>query len=110
MRFRVGQNLSHGLAVQLVRFLGVGVAFRATVPETTMELIGGARLCAPTVDRKLPNSLFAAISLMTDCASRSVRFARESLDGHLSVRLCLLRMESVIRVTTHVPSRRHVLH
>ena len=42
-------------------FLGVRVAFRATVPETSMELIGGARLSTPSIDRKLPNSLFAAL-------------------------------------------------
>ena len=80
MLFRVGQKRGHGLVVLRIRFLGVGVAFRATVPETSMELIGGARLSAPSIDRKLPNSLFAAITLMTDRASRSVRFACEPLD------------------------------
>ena len=72
--FRVGQKLSHGLAVQLVRFLGVGVAFWATVKLAAVELVSRMRLSTPPIDRKLPNSLFAAISLMTDCASRSLRF------------------------------------
>ena len=108
--FRVGQKRGHGLVVLRIRFLGVGVAFRATVPETSMELIGGARLSAPSIDRKLPNSLFAAITLMTDRSSRSVRFAREPLDGHLPIRLCDVWPETRFRSTARIPSRRHILH
>ena len=108
--FRVGQKRGHGLVVLRIRFLGVGVAFRATVPETSVELIGGVRLSTPSIDRKLPNSLFAAITLMTDCASRSVRLAREPLDGHLPIRLGLLRTELIFLPTTRIPPRGHVLH
>ena len=75
MRFRVGQKLSHGLVVLRIRFLGVGVAFRATVKIAAVELVSRMRLSTSSIDRKLPNSLFAAISLMTDCAFRSVRFS-----------------------------------
>ena len=105
MRFRVGQKLSHGLVVLRICFLWL-MTFRTTVPERSMELISGARLCAPTVDRKFTYPLFTTISLMTDAETRSLRFAREPLDGHLSVKLCLLRTEPVLLPTTHAPSRR----
>ena len=69
MLFHVGQKRGHGLVVLRIRFLGVGVAFRATVPETSVELIGGARLSTPSIHRKLPNSLLPSVDLMADRAS-----------------------------------------
>ena len=105
--FRVGQKHRHGLAVLRVRFLGVGVALRTTVPETPVKLVCSSRLRAPTVDREIPYSLLPSVDLVTDVETRSLRFAREPLDGHLSERLCLLRTESVLRSSTRVPTRRH---
>ena len=106
---RVFQQLTHRLFVHSVDLLGVGVAFRTAVKIAAVELLRRSYFCTPSIHRKLPNSLFAAISLMTDSETRSLRFAREPLDGHLSVRLGSLRPESVLRSTTRVPSRRHIL-
>ena len=71
---RVFQQLTHRLFVHSVDFLGVGVAFRAAVKIAAVELIRRSYFCTPSIHWKLPNSLFAAISLMTDAVSRSVRF------------------------------------
>ena len=64
--FRVGQKRGHGLVVLRIRFLGVGVAFRATVPETSVELIGGARLSAPPINQEFPYPLLPSVALMAD--------------------------------------------
>ncbi len=83
--FRVGQKHRHRLTVFRVRFLGVGVALRTTVPETAMELVRSTRLRAPTVDREIPYSLLPSVDLVTDAETRSLLFAREPLDGHLAI-------------------------
>ncbi len=51
--FRLSQEHPHGLTVHSVDFLWL-MTFRATVPETAMELVRSTRLCAPPVNRKLP--------------------------------------------------------
>ena len=94
--FRVGQKHRHGLAVLRVRFPGVGVALRTTVPETPVKLVCSSRLCAPTVDREIPYSLLPSVDLVTDVETRSLRFAREPLYSHLSEWLCLLRTEFLL--------------
>ena len=75
-----------------------------------MKLVCSTCLCTPPVDQKFSNSLLPSVDLMTDAALRSNRFPSSPLDGRLFARLGLLRTESILLATTHVPSRRHVLH
>ena len=108
--FRVGQKHRHGLAVHGVDFLGIGVALWAAVKIAAVELVSRMRFRTPPVNRKLPNSLLAAISLMTDAETRSLRFPIQPLDSHLPERLCLLWTESVLLSSTRMPTGGHILH
>ena len=107
---RIFQKRGHTLAVHGVDFLGIGVALWAAVKIAAVKLVRSTRLRAPTVDTEFPYSLLPSVGLVTDAESRSLRFAREPLDGHLSIRLGLLRTELFLFTSTRVPSRRHILH
>ena len=103
----LGEQFDHGIPVDGIDLFSNA---RATVEETTLELISRLRLAAPSVHPVFTYPFLSPVDLMSYGKSRTFGFPRQPFRGHLSVHLRRFGTEVLLGPPSRVPSHRHDLH